>query len=116
MVYLLTLIMLKINGDLHTLLESQKYFQILKQHCDFFLNWPILKSPRGYELVSLFSVILLIFNVIQIFKLTGSEDFIILHLTQQDLFPDWNSSLEKWFFISDRLVSVRKNSAKDKVA
>jgi len=44
------------------------------------------------------------------------EDFIILHPTHQELFPDWSSFLEKWFFISNKLVSVRKNSVKDKVA
>ncbi|CAI6356037.1 unnamed protein product [Macrosiphum euphorbiae] len=63
---------------------------------DVFLNWPILKSLRGYELIS--------------------EDFNILYPTQQELFPDWSSFLNKWIFISDRLVSVRKNSVKDKVA
>ncbi|KAL5246241.1 hypothetical protein ACI65C_013649 [Semiaphis heraclei] len=64
--------------------------------CDVFLNWPILKSPRGNELVC--------------------EDFNVLYPNQQELFPDWSSFLNKWIFITDRLVSVRKNSVKDKVA
>lgn len=44
------------------------------------------------------------------------EDFNVLYPNQQELFPDWSSFLNKWIFITDRLVSVRKNSVKDKVA
>lgn len=51
------------------------------------------------------------FNIIQV-----CEDFNILYPANVQLFPDWNTFLGKWIFISDKLVTIRKNSVKDKVA
>ncbi|XP_016662910.1 uncharacterized protein LOC107884709 [Acyrthosiphon pisum] len=64
--------------------------------CDIFKSWPILKSPRGYELVC--------------------EDFNALYPLQKELFQNWNTFYEKWILVTDKLVNIRRTSIKDKIA
>ncbi|XP_022176603.1 uncharacterized protein LOC111038004, partial [Myzus persicae] len=75
--------------------------EVLNSHtkltlCDIFKSWPILKSPRGYELVC--------------------EDFNTLYPMQKELFPNWNTFYEKWTLVTDKLINIRRLSVKNKVA